>query len=373
MRHQTSKKGLEVHRRTISWRRSPTTGLTVYGYGVRFFVDRGRLVIEDGFANEAPHRRTILSRGSCTLQRIAVVGRTGMITLDALHWLSNLGVALLFVDQGGTLNSVFTPGGLEGSKVRIHRFQANAKESDVGVRIARLLIEKKLRGQNEVLAWLADPGRQVPLSARSRYHSVRTAALALHSLAMRVAMMQSLEEIVEAERTGAAFYWSALQGIPLRWQPKAGTRAPHHWLTTQPRESFRTGNRNGATDPTNSILNYGYALLEAETRIACLNAGLHPGLGIFHADKDGRASFVYDLMEPARPVVDRLVLDFIGRHQFCEGDCYETREGFCRLDPKIAERLTRWMPSMRKVIVPTARSVVTELSLAARLPRFKAL
>lgn len=38
--------------RVLSWRQGHSTALTVYGYGVKFFVDRGRLLIEDGFANE---------------------------------------------------------------------------------------------------------------------------------------------------------------------------------------------------------------------------------------------------------------------------------------------------------------------------------
>lgn len=95
------------------------------------------------------------------------------------------------------------------------------------------------------------------------------------------------------------------------------------------------GYRYGFTDPLNALLNYGFALLEAETQIACLSIGLHPGLGIFHADKDGRASSVYDLMEPNRPIVDRLVLEFVQGHSFTSHECWETREGICRLDPHI--------------------------------------
>src|SRR2546428_4491961 len=126
--------------RVVSWRSGHDTALTVSGYGVRFFVDRGRLVIEDGFASEGTRRRTILSRGTCTLQRIVVVGRTGLITLDALQWLADLGIAILFVGVGGHLTSVFTPGGPEGSKTRLHRIQATARTSEAGVRVAQLLI-----------------------------------------------------------------------------------------------------------------------------------------------------------------------------------------------------------------------------------------
>lgn len=362
------KKSSSKHQRyakAISWRSSRGAALTVYGYGVRFYVDRGRLIIEDGFANEGLRRRLVLSRGTCTLQRIVVVGRTGFVTLDGLQWLADLGIALLFVGVGGKLNSVFAPGGLEGSKVRLHRLQANARTSETGVRIAQLLIGRKLLGQRQTLEWLTDPGQQILAAERGGIQRMRIAAAELHSLCYRVASARGLEEIVEAERSGGQVYWSVLTGFPLRWKPRDATRVPGHWLATQRRESFRTGNRNGATDPANALLNYGYALLEAETRIGCLNAGLHPGMGIFHVDKDGRASFVYDLMEPVRPAVDQLVFQFIRRHTFRDGDCWETREGFCRLDSCLISLVTPWTSRLRAAVAPLVMDAMRVLNPVA--------
>lgn len=348
--------------RAISWRQGRSTALTVSGYGVKFFVDRKRLFIEDGFANEGSRRRLVLSRGTCTLQRIVVVGRTGFVTLDALQWMAELGIALLFVGVGGKLNSVFAPGGLEGSKARLHRLQAKARTSETGVHVAQLLIGRKLLGQRQILEWLTDPGQQILAAERKRIQRMRIAAAELHRLCDRVASVRGLEEIMEAERSGGQVYWSVLAGVPLRWKPRAAARVPGHWLATQRRESFRTGNRNGATDPANALLNYGYALLEAETRIACLNSGLHPGLGIIHADRDGRASFVYDLMEPARPIVDRMVFDFIRSHTFSEGECWETRDGHCQLDPALVVQIAPWIGQLRAAISPLARDMAKEFS-----------
>jgi CRISPR/Cas system-associated endonuclease Cas1 len=82
---------------------------------------------------------------------------------------------------------------------------------------------------------------------------------------------------------------------------KSGTKRPPTLAIHTAERIIRTGNRYGATDPTNALLNYGYALLEAEVRIAALNTGFHLGFGLFHADRSARASFVYDLMEPVRP------------------------------------------------------------------------
>jgi CRISPR/Cas system-associated endonuclease Cas1 len=45
--------------------------------------------------------------------------------------------------------------------------------------------------------------------------------------------------------------------------------------------------------------------------IALLTIGLDPGLGFFHVDYRSRDSFALNLMETARPDVDRFVLQLI--------------------------------------------------------------
>lgn len=41
--------------------------------------------------------------------------------------------------------------------------------------------------------------------------------------------------------------------------------------------------------------------------------GYDPALGIMHYDRDGAPAFVFDMMEPDRPKVDRTVLGFLNR------------------------------------------------------------
>ena len=63
----------------------------------------------------------------------------------------------------------------------------------------------------------------------------------------------------------------------------------------------------------NGLLNYGYAVLRAAVARAVMAAGLHPSLGLMHANRGNAMVLVDDLMEPFRPVVDlevwRLVRD----------------------------------------------------------------
>jgi len=65
---------------------------------------------------------------------------------------------------------------------------------------------------------------------------------------------------------------------------------PAHWLAFAARTSPLTASPRTAADPVNAVLNYLYALLEAEVRIACLKVGLDPGIGVLHADQKARDS-----------------------------------------------------------------------------------
>jgi CRISP-associated protein Cas1 len=63
----------------------------------------------------------------------------------------------------------------------------------------------------------------------------------------------------------------------------------------------------------NGLLNYGYTVLRAILSRAICGAGLHPTIGIFHANRANAFALADDLMEPYRPLVDQLVLDLVAR------------------------------------------------------------
>jgi hypothetical protein len=169
-------------------------------------------------------------------------------------------------------------------------------------------------------------------------------------------------------------YWSVLTLMSLPWPAWALRRIPEHWSGVNPRFS---GGRNGvrdARDPFNAILNYCYTLLEVETRIACAVYGLDPDLGILHVDDRLRESFVYDLMEPVRPVVDVLALEFVSRTGLRPYMFHELRDGVVRLDPDLAKQLAQAiMPNMRRPIAAEAANYAVELrriKVPYRLSRF---
>lgn len=116
-----------------------------------------------------------------------------------------------------------------------------------------------------------------------------------------------------------------------------------------------------AANPANALLNYLYALLEGEATLAARLVGLDPGLGVMHADQANRDSLASDLMEPIRPLVDRLVLDLLATRTFSVADFHETRQGVCRLTPAIAAELTAFLPRLRKAVGRVAEDVAARL------------
>lgn len=62
--------------------------------------------------------------------------------------------------------------------------------------------------------------------------------------------------------------------------------------------------RDRDADGVNALLNYGYAVLRAGVARAVMAGGLHPSLGLMHANRANAMVLVDDLMEPFRPTVD---------------------------------------------------------------------
>jgi CRISPR-associated protein Cas1 len=55
-----------------------------------------------------------------------------------------------------------------------------------------------------------------------------------------------------------------------------------------------------------------------------------------HGGSDGLSKFIFDLMEPERPKIDRAMGDFVEGHVFDQADFVIRTDGVCRLNPEIA-------------------------------------
>jgi CRISPR/Cas system-associated endonuclease Cas1 len=95
------------------------------------------------------------------------------------------------------------------------------------------------------------------------------------------------------------------------------------------------------------MLNYLYAVLESEARLAAAALGLDPGLAFRHVDTPARDSLACDLMEAVRPKIDVYVLDWILQQRLSRDWFFEQRDGNCRLLSAFAVRLSQTAPVWR--------------------------
>lgn len=313
--------------------------LILSGCGIRLFVQNGHLCFEDGIGRT--RRAGRLSRVEYGLKRLVIVGHSGFVTLESLRWLHDVGAAFIQIDADGQLISCAGPIGLDDARLR--RSQALAAENGIGIEIARDLIGQKLAGQLTVLEHLRD----------------REATSAIKSAIASLAPAATLDTLRQTEAQAASAYWGAWRYVDVVFKHRDAAHVPERWRAFGVRKSLLTLNPRKATNPANAILNYLYAILEAEARIAALAVGLDPGIGVMHADLRARDSLACDLMEAVRPAVDAYLLDLLQRRAFRKGDFFETREGVCRVMPtfthELAETGSIWARELGPVTERVAR------------------
>jgi CRISPR-associated endonuclease Cas1 len=114
------------------------------------------------------------------------------------------------------------------------------------------------------------------------------------------------------EANAAAAYFRAWKGMPIKWRGTNWRPIPDSWEAIEQRtSSIRLAGNRSASHPVNAILNYAYAVLQSQIQINAVAEGYDPTIGVMHEARDGSSAFVFDLMEPERPTVDRKVLEFI--------------------------------------------------------------
>lgn len=87
-----------------------------------------------------------------------------------------------------------------------------------------------------------------------------------------------------------------------------GRAAAYYWKNMFPGVDDFTREREGVSP--NNLLNYGYAILRAIVARALVASGMLPTLGIHHHNRYNAYCLADDIMEPYRPYVDELVVNY---------------------------------------------------------------
>ena len=308
--------------------------LILAGHGISIRVDKGTLLVRDGNTHfPAPINEFRYFPGELNIpSRIILIDGSGNITLGALDWLSEQGVHLIRLKWNGEITNLSTPSGYSGNLGNIQWQLATQANNKARLEFASQLIRRKLEATLFNLENLFPPSKPADRAIKNTISAIG---------ALRNYQPRDLSNLLGFEGGLAANYFAAWRQLPINWKSASQYPIPDEWRKYISRSNLNPKPKNyGATHPINAMLNYAYKVLETNIRIHCIIEGYDPSIGILHTGKRNKysnePSFVLDLMEPYRPVIDREIIGIIKNEKLTGADFNIQKDGICRLNPEMA-------------------------------------
>ena len=260
--------------------------LIVDGYGKSIAKRDNQIVIKENGKEKDYYRAQDLSQ-------ILLIGK-GSITFDALSLLAEHDIDCVSIDWRGYVDyRLSSPDRKNAIVTKEQYFALNDSRSGY---LAKSFIIAKMENQKAVLATLA----------KSRENNE-------FLINQRNKISENLDKLKRLYAKNSDSIRSKIMGLE-------GQASHEYWLgfghVIKDKWNFEGRTGRGAQDPINSMLNYGYAVAESEIWKSIYLAGLDPYCGFLHAERYGRASLVYDLIEEFRQqIVDKTVLTMVNQNQ----------------------------------------------------------
>lgn len=293
--------------------------LIVEGKGMFLGKHQGRLRVTQG-------KQLVKEVPLIHLQRVVVVDSGVSISSDVIHTCSNEGIPIHFMSGIGQTFASLYSAGLTGT-VRTRRAQLLAYERPRGLLAVKGFIAGKLLNQSNLLRYFARSRKE---ALPELYEQLVQASLILRDYEAEL-------ENIKGER---------IDVVREQLLSLEGRAAQHYWRHIRliiPSEIVWPGRETqGASDPLNSALNYGYGMLYFQVEQALTLAGLDAYGGFLHTDRPGKPSLVLDFIEEFRQaVVDRTILSMVNKRIVFEQDEQQrlTEATRKRIAEKIRERL----------------------------------
>ncbi|MBI5407802.1 MAG: CRISPR-associated endonuclease Cas1 [Nitrospirae bacterium] len=234
------------------------------------------------------------------INEVIVASRGISISTDLIEELCVRGIRLNFLSGGGKPYAMISSPMLSAT-ILARRNQFEALSDERSLKFSKAVVTGKITNQERLLRYF---GKYLKASDPEKFEVVEASAESLKGLRDKISKVtgkninESRDTLMGLEGTAGRIYWDGVKEI------------------LKQRVEFFGRERRGATDPVNSVLNYGYGILYSLVWGAVVNAGLEPFAGFMHVDRPGKPSLVLDLVEEFRqPVVDRAVIAFINLAQ----------------------------------------------------------
>lgn len=206
-------------------------------------------------------------------------------------------------------------------------FQTQSGSDANARKLARQLISQKLQNCLRTL-------REVAPKSAARDKAIEYTERQIGRLQQGRSL--SVDRLLGVEGGSAALYFQAFHGMPIKWQGTGRRPIPCDWHRLGARVSPFTNSGWRARHPVNAMLNYAYAVLYGQVRTKIIADGLDPNIGLLHSHATKkRDNLTLDLMEPMRPLVDRMIFELTRDEAFSSGDFTIVVEGVCRLSPQL--------------------------------------
>ncbi len=277
--------------------------------------------------NAQKQETEMLYRGVHGIKLILLLTDKGLLTLDAIKWCDEQNIAVLMLDSRGNVIQSLSPENLSNASLRRKQYADN-----VSGKIAHELVKRKIIAQLDTLkSHLELPGRDNAID-------ILTSAIQEISGNTLPGQFYDVDWLRTFEARAACAYFNAWTGLRIKWDTQAKKTIPPMWQSVSARTSPLSKNHGGrhAVCPLQAIVNYDYAILEAQVRQALNACGFDVTCGWLHSNKLYRDSLVFDLMELHRASVDHLVLKLINTLTLVKGDCMSTSDGSIKFNPQLS-------------------------------------
>jgi CRISP-associated protein Cas1 len=314
-------------------RTKPREPLTLAGHGVLLKVEAGTLLVRNGFTHYPQKQDTYrFFKGDAALpSRIIMLDGSGSITFDVLTWLHEQKVPLVKVDWLGNVVAAVSGMGFATNGERVAWQTEVRSDKRKRMEFCNVLIARKIEG---CVQTLEESLRRSPTWDRAMKRARNDLARLAND------PPRTVTELSLLEARSAVAYFRAWHTTSLLWRASSRHPIPDEWRTVGPRYSrvYSYGSRH-ASHPVNAILNYAYATLQSRVQIELIADGYDPMLGMMHSDREDAPAFVFDMMEPERPKVDRAVLAFLKSAKLHPADFVIRDDGVVRLNPELARKV----------------------------------
>lgn len=261
--------------------------IIVAGYNVKLSKKSERLLIKDGekIFYEVPFFK---------ITNINIQSKGVTITSDLIEECVKRGIIINFNSFNGKPYAILSSPSLN-AVIKTRREQIKAYNDERGVIFAKKVVYSKIKNQmNLVKYFIKNETKEEKLDYFRDYFVKVEGILKNIEKIPNLVIDKVRSDLFSNEAHASKRYWECIKNI------------------ISEKIDFNFREKRGATDPVNSLLNYGYGMLYSLVWGAVLNAGLEPFAGFLHIDEPGRPSLILDIVEEFRaPVIDRVVVSYI--------------------------------------------------------------